>query len=180
MTDLPQDVRKQFFKSEKFVSVESVTKSSGIADLVPEALIDAYMFDPMGYSMNGLLDDGYMTVHVTPQENCSYASFETNIHCDYEKLLVGVLNVFQPHNFTVTLFAGNYPAKESEKLLDGLFSVKALEQYTEQSRVHEKFKNHYEVEYAHYKSPSKRKRKTVLEHDGSSAKKTCEASSASS
>lgn len=35
-------------------------------------------FEPCGYSLNLLCDRIYITIHVTPQESCSYLSVETN------------------------------------------------------------------------------------------------------
>lgn len=42
--------------------------------------IDAYndyVFTPCGYSLNAYKDSGYITIHVTPQSNCSYVSIES-------------------------------------------------------------------------------------------------------
>jgi S-adenosylmethionine decarboxylase len=41
-------------------------------------VVDAFAFDPCGYSCNGLLGNHYFTIHATPQSGSSYASFETN------------------------------------------------------------------------------------------------------
>lgn len=42
---------------------------------------------------------------VTPEPDFSYASFETNVRLpDYDALVRGVLEVFRPNKFTMTLF----------------------------------------------------------------------------
>ncbi|MEO1015432.1 MAG: adenosylmethionine decarboxylase [Pseudomonadota bacterium] len=41
-------------------------------------LIDDFAFSPLGYSMNALAGGVYATLHVTPQGDASYVSFETN------------------------------------------------------------------------------------------------------
>jgi len=174
MTDLAPAVRKQFYKDASATAL-SVSKGSGISDLIDGATIDPYLFEPMGYSMNGQLDDGYMTIHVTPQEYCSYASFETNIppskENPYPELLVKVLTVFKPQNFTLTLFAGNFPEQKFHQLLKELFSVKALDGYHRQSKIGYELNNNYELAYAHYatKSSACRKRKTLTEEASSSS-----------
>lgn len=51
----------------------------GITALMPEATMDAFLFTPCGYSANAVLGDRYATIHVTPEEAYSYASFECNL-----------------------------------------------------------------------------------------------------
>ncbi len=41
-------------RTEKFVSAEQTTKDSGILHIKPKAIIDDYVFEPCGYSMNGI------------------------------------------------------------------------------------------------------------------------------
>lgn len=45
-----------------------MTTETGIRRLVPAADIDDYVFEPCGYSMNGILEGGFMTIHITPEE----------------------------------------------------------------------------------------------------------------
>ncbi|KAN0035125.1 hypothetical protein ACTA71_004384 [Dictyostelium dimigraforme] len=105
MHDLDETVMKQFFKREG-VSAWDTTVSSGIADLLPGSIIDDFQFDPCGYSMNGLLNEFYWTIHITPESHCSYVSFDTNVAlADYNQLLAKVLNVFKPGRFTAALYA---------------------------------------------------------------------------
>jgi len=40
--------------------------------------VDEFFFEPCGYSMNGIQEDNYETIHITPEDCCSYMSFETN------------------------------------------------------------------------------------------------------
>ncbi|MDT3336559.1 adenosylmethionine decarboxylase [Shewanella sp. SP1S1-7] len=71
-------------------------------DLLPEFEIDAHLFDPSGFSMNGLWGKYYVTLHITPQsENAcasSYVSFETNLDlAQYpQQLLRRLLALFSP------------------------------------------------------------------------------------
>jgi hypothetical protein len=85
---------------------KQMTKAAGIDHLVPGATIDATSFSPCGYSMNAILHDAYSTIHVTPEPECSYASFETNTTLRaYSPLVRNALNVFRPKRFVLTMFA---------------------------------------------------------------------------
>lgn len=89
-----------------------VTKHSKIDQIYPgvPASIDSFGFAPCGYSCNGLVDnDHYFTIHVTPEEQCSYASFETNVPAKKygmtnAQVLANVVNIFKPGKFSLTLF----------------------------------------------------------------------------
>lgn len=91
----------------------------------PDARIDAYLFSPCGFSANAVIPapvqegengekDGpgathYFTVHVTPEPNCSFASFETNVPGgqngrETSEVIEHVVGIFKPGRFIVTLF----------------------------------------------------------------------------
>ncbi|CAK7203852.1 spermidine resistance protein [Sporothrix eucalyptigena] len=105
----------------------------------PDARIDAYMFSPCGFSANGVIPappeqepsevvekaetssvstsdsapavqgNHYFTVHVTPEPNCSFASFETNVPGGQKgrqtaDIVKHVVDIFRPGRFSVTLF----------------------------------------------------------------------------
>jgi S-adenosylmethionine decarboxylase proenzyme len=76
MTELDTTAARQFFRTEKFISAAHTTQETGIAGLVPNAIIDDYVFDPCGYSMNGIDGAGLITIHITPEDGFSYASVE--------------------------------------------------------------------------------------------------------
>eukprot|EP00128_Syssomonas_multiformis_P008775 Colp12_sorted_trinity150504_noHs@22185 len=77
MSDLDPVAMRQFYKQEG-INGKKVTKLTGISNILPGAVCDEALFDPCGYSVNALLDEAYFTIHVTPQPECSYVSFETN------------------------------------------------------------------------------------------------------
>jgi hypothetical protein len=83
-------------------------QKSGIDKLFPNAKIFDYLFEPCGYSMNGLLPNGhYFTIHITPEPDFSYVSFETNVsYHQYQELIRQILIMFNPGKFTTTIFGG--------------------------------------------------------------------------
>lgn len=84
-----------------------------MCDIYPDSIVDDYIFDPCGYSANGLLDEFYYTIHVTPESQCSYASFETNIpvgflnspggYTAYNGIIQKVVDIFKPARFATVL-----------------------------------------------------------------------------
>lgn len=114
MFDMDPAAARMFYK-EHGGSAREMTKRSGIADLVPGALIDDFAFEPCGYSMNAITYNNYATIHVTPEAACSYASFETNTPLkSYDSLLHNVLRVFRPKRFVLTMMADGAAVKEME------------------------------------------------------------------
>lgn len=106
MTELDPAAMAHFYRGDDYVSAKHTTIKSGIANLLPGSITDEVMFNPCGYSVNGILDQYYFTIHITPEPHCSYVSFETNAPKDsYTGLINQVLEVFRPNKFTVTLFA---------------------------------------------------------------------------
>jgi S-adenosylmethionine decarboxylase len=144
MTHLSSEARDPFFTP---ASVDDASASShatdlssaiGISGLFPEhaTQLDAYSFTPCGYSSNALIKwgpgesaadtgahEGYYTIHVTPEEGWSYASFECNVPLaparatgsgnqpaspddmpDLRTLVRRVVRIFRPGTITLTLF----------------------------------------------------------------------------
>jgi len=81
---------------------EQAGKISGLDIICPWMMKDSFLFSPCGYSLNGISDIRYFTIHVTPEPGGSYASFETNIiEKDYSKLIKDVISVFKPGKFSL-------------------------------------------------------------------------------
>lgn len=105
MFDMAPGVAAQFYLANTPGGGKEMTKISGISSLCPGATIDESHFAPCGYSMNAILQDAYYTIHVTPEPECSYVSFETNaILTSYSALVRNVLRVFKPRRFLLTTF----------------------------------------------------------------------------
>ncbi|BEJ14885.1 hypothetical protein CspHIS471_0406520 [Cutaneotrichosporon sp. HIS471] len=103
-----------------------ISAQLGIDTLFPksETILDSFGFEPCGYSANAVVgsglncthgDGGYFTIHVTPEDGWSYASFECNVPLplrpndpsgrpDMSSLIRRVVDIFQPNRLTITLF----------------------------------------------------------------------------
>lgn len=78
---------------------------SGISDIVLGE-IDDFVFEPMGYSLNSIHNNRYFTIHITPEMQGSYISFETNAFSAEMQVewAQKVLKVFKPMSFDLVLF----------------------------------------------------------------------------
>ncbi|RDX50180.1 S-adenosylmethionine decarboxylase [Lentinus brumalis] len=152
MTHLSEEGRSPFFskappdETHDTAGADALAISSeiGITDIFPSHIttLDAYSFHPCGYSCNALLKwrpdagenpacsgEGYYTIHVTPEEGWSYASFECNVPLptrptdkstsvpDLKTLIRRVVDIFRPGKITLTLFISskdNDAAEEEE------------------------------------------------------------------
>lgn len=108
MTGLCPRRAARFFRGADFASSQAVTAASGIAALVPGSDIDDYVFEPCGYSMNGMQPCGaFSTIHITPEDGFSYASFElcgySPAEVDAGELVRAVVGVFGPRSVSVAL-----------------------------------------------------------------------------
>ncbi|KAI0510447.1 hypothetical protein KFK09_011049 [Dendrobium nobile] len=115
MTELDRTVADRFFRwpGEAGMSGHEagreMTRRAGIADAAgPRAFICEFAFDPCGYSMNGLHADRYSTIHVTPEEGYSYASYECVLteESEIQTLLNKVNAVFRPGVMSVSVTGG--------------------------------------------------------------------------
>jgi S-adenosylmethionine decarboxylase len=78
----------------------------GLDRLLDGFEVDEHAFDPAGYSLNAVRDAHYYTIHVTPEAEGSYASFETNwdFSADPAPLVGKVIDAFTPESFDVLSF----------------------------------------------------------------------------
>ncbi|GAA6062284.1 hypothetical protein JCM10212_000944 [Sporobolomyces blumeae] len=61
---------------------QKLSDDLGLTAILPGATLDSFLFAPCGFSQNAVRGDRYATVHVTPEEAYSYASFECNFDFD--------------------------------------------------------------------------------------------------
>ncbi len=87
-------------------TVESIREFMNLHEFFDGFQVDDYCFKPCGYSLNAIKDDRYVTIHVTPQEESSYVSFETNVNLekDFPGLVNKLLETFEPFSFDVVDF----------------------------------------------------------------------------
>jgi S-adenosylmethionine decarboxylase len=93
------------FSDCKACDASQLRADSGIDEIV-QGQIDDFVFEPMGYSLNAIKDNRYFTIHITPESQGSYISFETNAfnHAEQVEWAKKVLKVFQPTSFALVLF----------------------------------------------------------------------------
>ena len=114
MYDADHWVKKVFMEAS---SVNEIRNAFQLDKIFKNAQVDDYLFQPAGYSLNGLLgENGYYTIHVTVQDPGFYISFETNIQeYSMEWILDNVLKIFRPIAFDVIVFSSQEEEMEKAK-----------------------------------------------------------------
>ncbi|KAL4387077.1 hypothetical protein GQ457_09G022570 [Hibiscus cannabinus] len=112
MTELNRHLARQFFMKSGDgktgdIGGKEMTELTGIDTINPGAFICDFAFDPCGYSMNGIDGDRYSTIHVTPEDGFSYASFECvgSVYDDPDDIVVTLkkaVQVFMPETVSVS------------------------------------------------------------------------------
>lgn len=142
MSELDPNIMSRFTKIT-YQSSDDLVMDSGISQFIPGSMYDALIFDPIGFSLNGLYEDSYYTIHVTPQDICSYVSFETNLlQNDYTDLINKVISTFNPRKFIITLFSSKNEAPKTMKWDN-------LKGYACEDHHDEELKNYW-LRYQHY------------------------------
>lgn len=73
-----------------------------LEQLFSDFILDDFVFDPFGYSINAINGQQYLTIHVTPQENSSYVSIGSNVNLI--KLAPRFLSILSPKSFDLLSF----------------------------------------------------------------------------
>ncbi|EOA24261.1 hypothetical protein CARUB_v10017502mg [Capsella rubella] len=108
MTGLDKKKALVFLKKNS-VSASEMTVTSGIRNILTDSEICDFDFEPCGYSMNSIEEDAVSTIHVTPGDGFSYASFETVGYdlkaLNFKELVDRVLVCFGPKEFSLAVHA---------------------------------------------------------------------------
>ncbi|KAL4278372.1 hypothetical protein GQ457_03G011350 [Hibiscus cannabinus] len=106
MTGLDRESASVFYKDQS-ASAAVMTLNSGIREILPKSEICDFEFDPCGYSMNAIEGGAISTIHVTPEDGFSYASFEAVGYdlkeVSVKELVERVLVCFKPSHFSVAV-----------------------------------------------------------------------------
>mmetsp|Transcript_5040 Transcript_5040/g.15378 ORF Transcript_5040/g.15378 Transcript_5040/m.15378 type:complete len:409 (-) Transcript_5040:193-1419(-) len=160
MTDLDPAVMRRFYRTPGLVG-SKLTRDLGLQRLTvglyeeegdqvweTEAVTDEVLFDPCGYSLNGMLGRGYYTIHVTPEEQCSFVSFECNFAlASYAALARRVVEIFQPGKFSVTVFTDHQAPGIAAK---HEFTDSTFEKFTMRHKTDYEFEGDYAACHIHY------------------------------
>lgn len=123
-----------------------IRELSKVQSLV-KGLVDDYIFDPCGYSLNAIDGPYYYTIHVTPEKIGNYTSFETDAKSKEEQqdLASRVIEVFQPRSFDIVLFnsteaqaihiEGYHLKKQYKQNLKSGYTVQYLTYYRPQEEI---------------------------------------------
>jgi S-adenosylmethionine decarboxylase len=100
------DATRAQFDSTEVRDARKVRERLRFDELLSGFDIDDHLFEPGGYSLNAIRDNLYWALHVTPERNGSYVSFETNYRFEegFERTARRLLELFDPRSFDLLVF----------------------------------------------------------------------------
>ncbi|MFC1743977.1 hypothetical protein ACFL35_08280 [Candidatus Riflebacteria bacterium] len=93
----------QFFLQPD-LSITAVRERLKLYEILEDYKLDNYLFEPFGFSLNGIKNENYYTIHVTPQKNGPYCSFETNQEANISEIIDQILALFRPVRASILLY----------------------------------------------------------------------------
>ena len=85
-------------------TVEGIRERLQLDTILPGFQISDWLFEPFGYSVNAIKGDRYATFHITPQEDSSYVSFETNLDLEQNPIVPVLLGALNPGSWDLIGF----------------------------------------------------------------------------
>lgn len=106
MFELPSNEMAPFYKNA--ATIDSLRHRVSLIDW---DVLDDFVFNPCGYSMNALRSrDGgtpeYLSVHITPEPQHTFVSFDTNANIDCDALLKEITKSFSPRKIALCAVGG--------------------------------------------------------------------------
>ena len=95
------------FRATRRPPTGSLAAELGLGRILDGYELDEFVFEPAGYSLNGMKGHAYATLHVTPERLGSYVSFETNdpeFGHDPSRWVHELVERFRPESFDVIAF----------------------------------------------------------------------------
>lgn len=129
--------------TQPHLSKEDIRNFLCLDELLPEFAIDDFVFKPYGYSMNAIRDKDYVTIHVTPQENSSYISFESSLNLI--ELAPKIINILEPTSFDLLTF--------NEPQFDMLCQSHVPNEYVSNVLASKMLDNDYHLHFANFIQP---------------------------
>lgn len=126
------------------ISAREIRQFLGLDSLLPGFLIDDYVFSPYGYSLNAIKNATYLTIHVTPQSNSSYISFESNI--DLITVAPLLNEIIKPLSFDLLSYNEFDFTHKTHKISN-------TQHYISKTLEQKKLSNGYQVNFANFILP---------------------------
>lgn len=121
------------------ISALQIREFLSIDKILPNFIIDDFVFQPYGYSLNAINADKYLTIHITPQADSSYISFESNI--DLISVAPFFIDILKPLSFDMLSFNEHQFSSKTAPFKQANYVSKSLVQKTLPNGYHVNFAN---------------------------------------